>query len=393
VKVIVCNIGSTSFKFQFIDMSNEAVLARVHIERVGSENAQIRTYMGMDDLIEDIEKPVLSQREAVHFGLDFLSANVIDGLGDIDAVGFKAVQAGEESGSVRINEHILGLMEEYRDLAPAHNPPYIEAMRMFGDLLPDTPLVGVFEPGFHTQKPKYAQIYGTPYEWFEKYGVRKYGYHGSSLRFVTGETVRRLDLDPEHHKVIACHLGGSSSICAYMDGRSIDTSLGFTPQTGLVHCARTGDIDAYVVPYIMKKTGMSMDEVYAELGSNGGLRGISGTSGDMRDVVDAANEGNERAQLARDKFVYDIKSYIGAFIVMMEGLDAVCFTGGIAMHNPWLRAEVMNSLGFLGFKLDTAANDENRERFDAPDSTINAILFDTDEEIIVARETVKVISG
>ena len=392
MKVIVCNIGSTSFKFQFIDMDTETVLARVHVERVGSDNARFRTYTGMDDLVEDVEKPVKSQRDAVQLGLDFLSANVINGPGDIDAVGFKAVQAGDESGSVRIDEHILGLMEEYRDLAPAHNPPYIEAMRMFGDRLPGTPLVGVFEPGFHTEKPKYAQIYGTPYEWFEKYGVKRYGYHGASLRYVTGETVRRLKLDPEHHKVIACHLGGSSSICAYMDGRSIDTSLGFTPQTGLIHSTRTGDVDAFVVPFIMKRTGMSMDEVYAELGSNGGLKGISGTSGDMRDIVEAIEQGSERAKLARDKFIYDIKFYIGAFIVMMEGLDAVCFTGGMAMNNPWLRADVLNSLGFLGCRIDETANNENRERIDAPGSTVKAIIMETDEEIIVARETVKVVS-
>ncbi len=390
MKVIVCNIGSTSFKFQFIDMANETVLARVHIERVGSDNARARFYRGENDLVADKELPVANQREAVRQGLDFLIGHIVGDLAEIDAIGFKAVQAGDESGSVRITERVLGLMEEYRDLAPAHNPPYIEAMRMFGELLPGKPLVGVFEPGFHLDKPEYAKVYGAPYEWYKKYGVKRYGYHGASFRYVTWETIRRLGLDPKHHRVVACHLGGSSSVCAFKDGKSIDTSTGFTPQTGLIHSARVGDIDAFVVPYIMKKTGMSLEEVFVQLGSNGGLKGISGTSGDMRDILDAIKKGNARAKLARDKFIYDIKFYIGAFVMILGGIDAICFTGGMGMRDPELREDVLKSMAFLGFKLDVGANTANRERLDAPGSSFKAILMETNEEIIVARETVRV---
>jgi acetate kinase len=202
-----------------------------------------------------------------------------------------------------------------------------------------------------------------------------------------------LNLDPARHRIVACHLGGSSSVCAFKDGVSIDTSMGFTPQTGLIQSSRTGDIDAFVVPYIMRKTGRTMDEVYAELGSNGGLKGLSGVSGDMRDIIEAAESGNQRARLARDKYIYDIKFYMGAFILLMEGVDAVCFTGGTGQKDADLRARVLSPLGFLGFRLDETANAGHRERIDAQDSKIAALVLDTDEEIIVARETVRIADG
>ncbi len=393
MKVIVCNIGSTSFKSQFIDMSDERVLARVHIERVGSENARGRFYRGMNELVHEDEKPVLNQREAVQRGLDFLKAEIVDDLSEVDAVGFKAIQAGEENGSVLLTEKVIAAMEFYVDMAPAHNPPYLEAIRMFAELMPDKKLVGVFEPGFHVNKPEYASVYGTPYEWYEKYGVKKYGFHGASLRYITGETVRRLNLDPNHHRIVACHLGGSSSVCAFKDGVAVDTSMGFSAQTGLIQSSRTGDIDAYVIPYIMKKKGISIDDVFNELSKNAGIKGLSGTSGDMRDVYDAIASGSKRAKLALDKYIYDIKFYIGAYIYIMGGIDAICFSGGAAMKDPELREEVLSNLEFLGFKLDRKANKNNAERLDAGGSTIAAVMFDTNEEIIVARETVKVATG
>lgn len=393
MKIIVCNIGSTSFKSQFIDMDDEQVLARVHIERVGSDNARGRYYRGMNELQFEEEKAILNQSEAVQNGLKFLKSEIADDLSEIDAVGFKTIQAGEENGSVLLTDKVLKAMEEYVDMAPAHNPPYLEAIRMFGELMPNKKLVGVFEPGFHVNKPEYAAVYGTPYEWYEKYGVKKYGFHGASLRYITGETVRRLNLDPKNHRIVACHLGGSSSVCAFKDGAAIDTSMGFSAQSGLVQSTRVGDIDAYVIPYIMKKKGISFDETFNELSKNGGIKGLSGTSGDMRDVYDAIAAGSTRAKLALDKYIYDIKFYIGAYIYIMGGIDAICFSGGAAMKDPELREEVLSNLEFLGFKLDRDANDGNRERFDAEGSTIAALMFETNEELIVARETVKVVTG
>jgi acetate kinase len=391
MKVMVCNIGSTSFKFQLLDMRDERVMARGGIERVGSEKARIKFYRGADEKIVEEEKPVADQGAAVREGLDFLTGNIIGSLDEIEAVGFKTVQAGEENGSVLLTDKVLRAMEEYSDLAPSHNPAYLGAIRMFRELAPGKPLVGVFEPGFHTQKPEYACVYGAPLEWYEKYGVRRYGYHGASLRYVTGETVRRLGLDPLHHRIVACHLGGSSSVCAFKDGISIDTSMGFSAQSGLIQSTRTGDIDAFVVPYIMKKKGITMEQAYRELCTNGGLMGLSGTSGDQRDILDAIEKGSRGAKLARDKYIYDIKCYMGAYILLMGGLDAVCFTGGTGQKDPELRADVLGSLEFLGFRLDEAANAANNSRLDAPGSAIAAIMLETNEEIIVARETVKVV--
>ena len=393
MKIMVCNIGSTSFKFQLIDMRDESVLCRGNVERVGSEKARMRFYLGNDELRMDEERPVPDQGAAVQAGLAFLTAEVVHSLDDIDAVGFKTVQAGEENGSVLLTDKVLRAMEEYCDLAPAHNPAYLAAIRMFRELMPCKDMVGVFEPGFHTRKPEYARVYGAPLEWYEKYGVMKYGYHGASLRYVTGETVRRLRLDPDNHKVVACHLGGSSSVCAFKDGVSIDTSMGLSAQSGLIQSTRTGDIDAFAVPYIMKKKGITMEEAYRELSSNGGLKGLSGTSGDMRDILAAIEKGSRGAKLARDKFIYDIKFYMGAYILLMGGVNAVCFTGGTGQKDPDLRAEVLTSLGFLGFKLDRAANSANAERIDARGSKIAALVLETNEELIVARETKKVIEG
>jgi acetate kinase len=262
---------------------------------------------------------------------------------------------------------------------------------MFKELMPCKDMVGVFEPGFPTEKPEYAKVYGTPIEWYEKYGVMKYGYHGASLRYVTGETVRKLRLDPKNHKIVACHLGGSSSVCAFKDGISIDTSMGLSAQSGLIQSTRTGDIDAFVIPYIMRKKGIAMAEAYRDLSSNGGLKGLSGTSGDMRDILAAIEKGSRGAKLARDKFIYDIKFYLGAYILLMGGANAVCFTGGIGQKDPELRAEVLNSLGFLGFRLDSVANSANAERIDSGGSKIAALVLETNEELIVARETKKVI--
>ncbi len=286
---------------------------------------------------------------------------------------------------------MLQAMEDYKDLAPAHNPPYLTAIYMFRELLPHTPLVGVFEPGFHATVPRYAKIYGTPYEWIEKYNVVQYGYHGASHRYVTHKTVEVLGLPPDDHKIVTCHLGGSSSLCAFKNGLSIDTSMGFTPQSGLIQGTRVGDMDPFVLPYIMKRKGITLEQSLKELGSNAGLAGISGVSADMRDINKAIEQGNKRARLARDKFIYDIKRYIGEYLVLMEGLDAVAFTGGIGQKDADLRARVLSSLSFLGFKIDKEKNENHALIVSAGDSKIKALVMETDEEIVVARETVKVI--
>jgi acetate kinase len=394
MKVIVCNIGSSSFKFQLLDMQSERQLGRGYTERIGAPDAVI-TYWTDNRQVFGSTQPVPSHREAVQHALEFLvrpGDGLLTSLREIDGVGFKTVQAGEKNGSVLLTQDVLDAMNTYRALAPAHNPPYLAAIEMFRELLPGTPLVGVFEPGFHVSIPEYARIYGTPYDWIEKYGVVKYGYHGASHRYVTGETVRRLSLPADHHRIISCHLGGSSSLCAFKDGVSIDTSMGFTPQSGLIQGTRIGDMDPFVLPYIMEKKGITLEAALDECSRKGGLAGLSGISADMRDIKAAIQRGDRRALLARNKFVYDIRRYIGEFIVLMEGLDAITFTGGIGQHDAELRSEVLSSLSFLGMKIDGAKNAQNAEIISADDSRVKALVIETNEEIVVARETVKVIT-
>lgn len=395
MKIIVCNIGSSSFKFQLLDMATEKSLARGYTERVGSGEAIITYWIGEEKVFQTTTA-IPSHREAVQHSLEFLvnpQFHLLNNLSEINGVGFKTIQAGEKNGSVRLTQEVLDAMEYYRELAPAHNPPYLTAIYMFRDLLPQTPLVGVFEPGFHVQAPDYAKVYGTPFEWIEKFGVKKYGYHGASHRFVTWETVSVLGLPKDNHKIITCHLGGSSSLCAFKNGVSVDTSMGFSPQSGLIQGTRIGDLDPYVLPYIMQKKGISLETALTECSKKSGLAGLSGTSGDMRDINEAIAQGSQRARLAKDKFIYDIKRYIGEFLVIMEGLDAITFTGGIGQKDAELRAQVLNSLQFLGLKLDAERNRTHAKIITTNDSVIKALVLDTNEEIVVARETAKVIRG
>jgi len=271
MKIIVCNIGSSSFKFQLLEMDSETQLARGYTERVGKHDALVTYWIHGVKAVE-LQMPVPSHREAVRHALEFLSTSdsgILDSLQSIAGIGFKTIQAGEKNGSVILDDQVLQAMEYYKDLAPAHNPPYLTAIRMFRELLPDTPLVGVFEPGFHTHVPLHAKVYGTPWDWVDTYHVVKYGYHGASHQYVTAKTVQILGLPPDHHRVITCHLGGSSSICAYQNGVSIDVSMGFTPQSGLIQGTRTGDIDPFVLPYIMNKKGITLEQALTELVKNG----------------------------------------------------------------------------------------------------------------------------
>ena len=394
MNVIVCNIGSSSFKFQLLDMPSERVRARGYTERVGKEDAII-TYWVDERQVDSRVQPVPSHREAVKGALHFLAESphaVLHGLQDIHAVGFKTIQAGEKNGSVLLTEDVLEAMEAYRDLAPAHNPPYLTAIRMFKELLPQVPLVGVFEPGFHTTIPTYARLYGAPYEWFERYGVKKYGYHGASHRFIATEAVRILGLPPDNHRLISCHLGGYSSLCAVQNGASVDTSMGFTPQSGLLQGTRVGDIDPFVFPYIMAKKGITLDQALAECSKNGGLAGISGVSADMREINAAIAGGNSRALLARQRFIYDIKRYIGEYLVILEGADAIVFTGGIGQRDAALRREVLGSLGFLGVRLNEENNRLHAPIITEPASTITGMVVVTNEELVVAREALRILS-
>jgi acetate kinase len=394
VKILVVNAGSTSYKCRLFDMDTASELARGGVERVGSAESVVSYCKTGSAAIEEKTAGIADHEQAARLINEYLCSpsGVMKNLSEIDGIGFKTIQAGEQNGSVFLSDKVIDAMERYAALAPAHNPPYIRCIRYFESILPHVPRVGVFEPGFHTQIPEYARVFGTPYEWYEKYHVMKYGYHGASFRYVTDYVVDKLKKNRMSVKIIACHLGGSSSVCAYKNGHSVDVSMSFTPQSGLVQSGRVGDIDPFVLPYIMEQKNISLEAALDELGKNGGLKGISGISGDVRDILKAADSGNVRAKLAIDKLVYDVVRYIGSFHALMQGVDAIAFSGGIGFNSPTLRAMVIERIAFLGIDLDNSKNEENSEGIKTkPCSKIHVVTVNTNEEIVVARETHTVI--
>jgi len=397
MKILVANVGSTSYKCRLFDMDSETELARGGVDKVGSQNAEISYGNPKTNAEMKGAEPVADHCEAVekiNRRLCLPQTGAIRNLNELAAVGFKTVQAGELNGSVLLNTEVTNAMERYASLAPAHNPPYLKCIRYFREILPETPLVGVFEPGFHTGIPRYAKVIGVTHEWTQKHQVRKYGYHGASFRYVTESVIAKLGLPKDRVKIIACHLGGSSSVCAFQNGHSLDVSMSFTPQSGLVQSGRVGDIDPFVLPYIMEKKGITLQAALDELCKNGGLKGISGISGDMREIRTAAESGNVQAQLAIDKLVYDVVRYIGSYHVLMQGVDVIAFSGGIGFNDVKLRKAIIDRIAFLGIELDSARNAESTEGVKTRESSpIKVYCVNTNEEIVVARETKRVVTA
>lgn len=393
MKVLVPNLGSTSLKYQLLDMDGERVLVRGRVERIGSQDAIVST-SDASGASSQTTRPIADHRAAIQTLIDHV--NETGGVA-IDAVGFKAVIGGPDyRGSFRVDAALLDAMRDYLPVAPVHNAVYITAMEIFGDLLPTTPMVAVFEPGFHATMPDHAAIYGVPYEWFAEHGVRRYGFHGSSHRYVSGQFPTVLGKPAGDLRIVSCHLGGSSSICAIRFGASVDCSFGFSPQTGIDHAARSGELDPFAVFYMMETQGLSVEQVRAVLTKQSGLLGISGVSSDLRDIEEAADQGNARAALAVDTIAYQVKKYVGAYAAAMGGLDGVAFAGGIGENSPRVRALVCRDLGFLGIELDEAANDARGSvdrLISTPASRVAVGIVHTNEEIVVARESVRVLAG
>ena len=391
--ILIANVGSTSLKYKLFDMGTEEVLAVGKVERVGnppslfSHEAPGVSIRGKEVVAED-------HTGAIKLMLDALvdpAGGVIEDLAEIAGVGFKTVHARGVSGSCLLTEEVIGAMEEYESISPAHNPPYLAAIRIFQKLLPGKPLVGVFEMAFHQTMPPEAYLYGVPYEWWEKYGIRRYGFHGASHRYVS-ERVREL-FGPVRH-LVSCHLGGSASLCAIKNGRSIDTSMGFSPQAGILHSNRCGDVDPFILYYLVEKGHYTWAGAKEALVTNGGLKGLSGVSGDVRDIEGAAARGDERAAAALDVFCYGIKKYIGAYAAILGGLDVVAFTGGIGENGIAIREKVLTGLEFLGIHIDKEKNQVRGQEalISTPDSRVKVMVIPANEEIIVARETKKVLS-
>ncbi|MCJ7503058.1 MAG: acetate/propionate family kinase [Acidobacteriia bacterium] len=392
MKVLVPNLGSTSLKYQLIDMDGERVLARGKIERIGSALAIVTTW-DAEGKSTQATAAVPDHRAAIQTLLDRLHGGAQPTA--IDAVGFKAVHGGPRyRGSFLVTDELLEAMKEFVPVAPVHNPVYIQAMQVFREVLRGVPMVAVFEPGFHVTIPERASVYGVPFEWLEKYGVRRYGFHGSSNRYISQRVPEVLGRSAAGLRLVSCHLGGSSSICAIRDGKSLDSSFGFSAQSGMEHAARCGELDPFAVLHVMEKEKLTTAQMRELLSKKSGLLGISGVSSDLRDIEEAAAQGNTRAALAIEVLVYEVKKYIGAFAAAMGGLDAVAFAGGIGENSWQVRQEVCRGLEFLGLRLDDEKNrapGSNDRIISSRDSNVAVLVVYTNEEIIVARETVRVL--
>ena len=392
--ILISNVGSTSLKFKLYRMPEEEVLCEAKIEKIGSQDG---IYHYKNDINGRTNSEESTPLETYAVGINkFLSDLCDKGLGviasvaEVQAIGFKTVISKGFNGTVLLTDEVMAGMKEYLFIAPVHNAAYISAIEQFRGILPDTPMVGVFETSFHRTIPLRNRLYPLPYEWYEKYGLAKNGYHGASFTYVSQEARR----DGDFRRIIGCHLGGSSSICDILDGKSFDSSFGFSLQTGLPHANRCGDADPYVVPFL-EDQGMSFEEIREGLDKKGGLLGISGVSNDLREIEEAAGAGNERAQLAIDVFVNDIVRYIGSFFAEMGGMDKLVFTGGIGENSSLIRRMVCDSIKHLGVELDSEQNDKVRGNgfISTASSPVKVQVIAANEELGIARETYGCLQG
>jgi acetate kinase len=393
MKILVANLGSTSFKYRLFNMTDERQLARGGTERIGAENS--RSFVQIGDYKAEQTSRAADHAEAVRRCLAQLTDSqhgCLRQAGEVAAIGFKAVHGGRISGVQLVTADVLAAMEEMSQVAPAHNPPYIAAMRLLHEKLPEIPLVAAFETGFHETVPARLRTYAIPYEWTTDYQVRRWGFHGASHRYIAGRIAELLGR--EDLRVISCHLGGSSSLCAIRGRQSVANSLGMSPQTGIPHNNRVGDFDPFALPVILQRTGRPLDEVLDDLAERGGLLGVSGISGDVRDLEAAAAKGNERAQLALDVFTTAVRHYLGAYLVELGGADVIVFTGGIGENGDGVRRTVCAGLEQLGIvvdeKLNAAAKGEMA--IQAHTSRSQVWVVPTNEEIVVARQAVELLS-
>lgn len=395
MKILVANLGSTSFKYRLFEMSNERQLARGGVERIGSDQSQC--FVEIDGQRRELAAVVADHAVAVRQCLAQLTdpdSGCLQRADEVAAIGFKAVHGGRLSGVQRVTDDVLDAMSEMNDVAPAHNPPYIAAMRLLSQQLPEIPLVAAFETGFHQTIPAERRTYAIPRAWTESMHIQRFGFHGASHRFIAGRIAEILQRDDL--RVISCHLGGSSSLCAIRHGQSVATTMGMSPQTGLPQNNRVGDFDPFVLPLIMHRTGMTLEQVLQTLGSQGGLLGISGVSGDIRDLRAAADQGDARARLALDVYISEIRRHLGGMLVALGGVDVLVFTGGIGENGTDIRAAVCRDLHELGIQISHERNSAPggaEAAIHADDSRAQIWIVPTNEELVVARQTQQVLEG
>ena len=398
MNVLVINCGSSSLKFQLINAESEEVLAKGICERIGIDGKL--TYQPEGGEKEKSDKPMPTHTEAIQFVIEALTnpeTGVVKSLDEIGAVGHRMVHGGEKfSSSVVITDEVKKAVAECNDLAPLHNPANLIGVEACEKLMPNTPMVGVFDTAFHQTMPEKAYMYGLPYEYYEKYKVRRYGFHGTSHSFVSKRAAEVMGRPYEDLKTIVCHLGNGSSVTAVMNGKSVDTSMGLTPLEGVVMGTRSGSIDPAIVEFIAKKENLDIDGVMDVLNKKSGVYGLTkGLSSDFRDLEEAAEQGNELAQLALDIFAYDVAKYIGAYTAAMNGVDAIAFTAGIGENGPITRTAVAGYLGYLGIKLDEEKNQMRGfdNKISTEDSKVAVCVIPTNEELAICRETVALVGN
>jgi acetate kinase len=394
MKILVANLGSTSFKYRLFDMADERVLARGGVERIGS--AKSRSYAQTERGSREQEGTVPDHAAAVEACLQLLAHPQIGVLADpaeLTAIGFKAVHAHGLTGVYRVDAAVLAAMAAYNDVAPAHNPPYVRAMRLLAEKLPHIPLVAAFETGFHESIPTAQRRYAVPLEWEQQHGIKRWGFHGASHHYIAKRTAELLDQPAA--RIISCHLGGSSSLCAIENGCSRANSMGMSPQTGLPQNNRVGDFDVFALPALMRATGKTLDQILDDLANRSGLLGLSGgISNDLRDLEEKAKTGNSAAQEAIDVFVASVRHYLGAYLLLLNGAEAIVFTGGIGENSATIRAAVCAKLDWFGVLLDPVRNRDARGEcpIHSHSSRVQICIMPTNEELIVARQVKNLLS-
>lgn len=395
MNVLVVNCGSSSLKYQLIDSDSEAVLAKGLCERIGIDGRLVYQKTGLDKEITEAAMP--THKQAIQMVLDALvneKTGAIRSLSEIDAVGHRVVHGGEKfASSTVLTPEVLKAIEECNDLAPLHNPANLIGIEACESLMPGTPQVVVFDTAFHQTMPEKAYMYGLPYEYYEKYKVRRYGFHGTSHSFVSKRVAEIVGKPYNATKTIVCHLGNGASVSAVLNGESVDTSMGLTPLEGLVMGTRSGDIDPAIMEFIAKKENLDIAGIMNVLNKKSGVEGVSGVSSDFRDLEAAAKAGNKRAELAIDVFAYRVAKYVGAYTAAMNGVDNIVFTAGIGENCALVRTKVCSYLGYLGITIDEEANGKRGEEIiiSTPDSKVKVLVVPTNEELAIARETVALV--
>lgn len=397
MKVLVINSGSSSLKYQLIDMETENVIAKGTCERIGIDGSKLTHKAKGTETV--IEKAMPDHNVAVALVLDALTdknIGVISSMDDIDAVGHRAVASGEVfKAPALVTDESIAKMEELCDLAPLHNPAAIIGVKACRAAMPKTPMAFVFDTSFHFTMPDYAYMYAIDYADYEKYSIRRYGFHGTSHKFVSQEAAKYLGKKPEELKIVTCHLGNGSSITAVNGGKSVDTSMGFTPLAGVPMGTRSGDIDPAVVEYLAQKENLTIAQALNYLNKKSGMAGVSGVSSDFRDLTAAADKGNKRAKLALDMFSYSCKKYVGAYAAAMNGVDCIVFTAGVGENTPCVREAICENMDYIGLSIDKAKNQEKNNGairdITGEGSKVKVLIIPTNEEVVIARETVELL--